>query len=90
MVKQQKVGYGDLHQSVYSCELELVKECSDDSVKSAMAEALINAYVITVSRDSDTVHNSGAEQLVDMFPEQSHQFLAKAYGCVENTNHLAR
>ena len=51
VIKQQKVGYRDLHQSVYSCELELVKECSDDSVKSAMAEALINAPVITVRRD---------------------------------------
>ena len=27
-----------------------------------------------------------AEQLVDMFPEQTHQFLAKAYDCVVRYN----
>ena len=74
-------------QSVYSYELQLLSECTADCVKSAMAEALINAPVITVSGDHDYVNNSGAEQLVDMLnPTQSRQFLAKAYGCEVKEN----
>ena len=78
VIKQQDVP----KQSVYWYELQLVSECTAECVKSAMAEALINAPVITVSGDRGYVNNSGAEQLVDMLnPKQSRQFLAKAYGC---------
>ena len=74
-------------QSVYSYELQLLSECTADCVKSAMAEALVNAPVITVSGDRDHVNNSGAEQFVDMLtPQQSRQFLAKAYGCEVKEN----
>ena len=85
VVKQQnfKSTYGNCRQSVYSYELTLLQElCDDDFVKSSMAEALINAPVITVSGDHDYVSNSGAEHLVDMVnPKESRHFLAKAYGC---------
>ena len=83
VVKQQEVEYMDYRQSVYSYELTLLQELwDDDFVKSSMAEALINAPVITVSGKHDYVNNSGAEQLVDMLnPQQSRHFLAKAYGC---------
>ena len=74
-------------QSIYSYELQLLSECTADCVKSEMAEALINAPVITVSGDYGYVNNSGAEQLVDMLtPQQSRQFLAKAYGCEVKEN----
>ena len=74
-------------QSVYSYELQLLSECSADCVKSAMAEALINAPVITVSDSHYYVNNSGAEQLVHLLtPKQSRQFLAKAYGCEVKDN----
>ena len=73
--------------SVYSYELQLLSECTADCVKSTMAEALINAPVITVGGGRDYVNNSGAEQLVDMLnPKQSRQFLAKAYGCEVKEN----
>ena len=83
VVKQQEVQYMDYRQSVYSYELTLLQELSADNfVKSSMAEALINAPVITVSGKHYEVNNSGAEQLVDMLnPQQSRHFLAKAYGC---------
>ena len=76
--------------SVYSYELQLLSECTEDRVKSSMAEALVNAPVIT---DSDydysfgIANTSGAEQFADMLnPEQSRQFLAKAYGCEVKKN----
>ena len=84
VIKQQCVNFNfaSLTQSVYSYELQLLSECTADCVKSAMADALINAPVITVSGDHGYVNNSLAEQLVAMSnPEQSRQFLAKAYGC---------
>ena len=83
VLKQQKVISENYRQSVYSYELTLLQELSADNfVKSSMAEALINAPVITVSGKHGHVNNSGAEQLVDMLnPQQSRHFLAKAYGC---------
>ena len=83
VVKQQEVILESYRQSVYSYELTLLQELSADNfVKSSMAEALINAPVITVSGKHYEVNNSGAEQLVDMLnPQQSRHFLAKAYGC---------
>ena len=88
VVKQQDVKWDNIKskQSVYSYELQLLRECTADGVNS-VAEALINAPVITVSGDHSDVKNSGAEQLVDMWnPEQSRQFLAKAYGCEVKEN----
>ena len=91
VIKQKSVKAGGVNftQSVYSYELQLLSECTADCAKSAMAEALISAPVITVSDESvyDYVNNSGAEQLVDMLsPQQSRQFLAKAYGCEVKEN----
>ena len=83
LVKEQII-FENYRQSVYSYELTLLQELSADNfIKSSMAEALINAPVITVSGQHDKVNNSGAEQLVDMLlnPQQSRHFLAKAYGC---------
>ena len=87
VIKQQEVfvltSSTNFNQSVYSYELELLQACSDDRVKSAMAEALIRAPVITVSGDQDhAANNSGAEKLVDMFPKESFRFLDRAYGWV--------
>ena len=93
VVKQQRVSsttslFMDCKQSVYSYELTLLRELgADDCVKSSMAEALINAPVITVSAVRDYVKNSGGEQLMDILnPEQSRHFLAKAYGCEVKEN----
>ena len=79
-------------QSLYWYELQLLSECTADSVNS-VAEALINAPVFTDSGDTcltadhDFVNHSGAEQLVDILnPKQSRQFLAKAYGCEVKVN----
>ena len=72
------------YQSDYSYQLQLLQE---SEVKSAMAEALCNAPVITDFKSDDYVKNSGADQLLDVFTvEQSHQFLAKAYGCETKSN----
>ena len=87
--KRAKVVEEKFTQSVYSYELQLLSECTADCVKSAMAEALISAPVITVSNESVYVYvnNSGAEQFADMLnPKQSRQFLAKAYGCEVKQN----
>ena len=75
-------------QSVYSYELQLLSECTEDRVKSSMAEALVNAPVITVrGYVYGYANNSGAEQFADMLnPKQSRQFLAKAYGCEVKEN----
>ena len=64
IIKQQSVGL-NTKQSVYSYELQLLSECTADCVKS-VAEALINAPVMTVSDSGlhDYVNNSGAERLV--------------------------
>ena len=89
VIKQQHVKREDTNakQSVYSYELQLLSECTADCVKSAMADVLINAPVITVSGDHSDVNNSGAEQFADMLnPIQSRQFLAKAYGCEVKEN----
>ena len=53
-IKQQSVKpvWEKFTQSVYSYELQLLSECTADCVKSAIAEALINAPVITVSGDN--------------------------------------
>ena len=90
VIKQQSVLLGNTKQSVYSYELQLLRECTADCVKS-VAEALINAPVITVSDNSlNYDNNSGAEQLVNLVdmlnPKQSRQFLAKAYGCEVKEN----
>ena len=84
VIKQQHM-WNDFHQSVYSYELELLQECTDNSVKSVMAEALLNAPLITVSgRHFHVINNSGAEQLLNLFSVvQSRQFLSRAYDCVE-------
>ena len=55
VIKQQHVNMGNFTQSVYSYELQLLRECTADCVKS-MTEALINAPVITVSGDHDIVN----------------------------------
>ena len=74
-------------QSVYSYELQLLSECTADCVKSAMAEALVNAPVITGTYVYDYANHSGAEQFADMLtPKQSRHFLAKAYGCEVKEN----
>ena len=87
VMKQQGASSGSCTQSVYSYELQLLSECTADCIKTTMAETLINAPVITVSGGSVYVNNSGAEQLVDMLtPQQSRQFLAKAYGCEVKEN----
>ena len=83
--------YQNYTQSVYSYELQLLSECTADCVKSAMAEALVNAPVITLRGDYGYeygyVNNSGAEQFAGMLtPQQSRQFLAKAYGCEVKEN----
>ena len=86
-IKQSVTGK-NTKQSVYSYELQVLSECTADCVKS-VAEALINAPVITVGGWYDYVNNSGAEQLVDMLsPKQSRQFLAKAYGCEVKREHF--
>ena len=45
VIKQQKVTVANkhVHQSVYHYELELLQECTDDSVRSFMVDALLNA-----------------------------------------------
>ena len=70
--------------------LELLQECTDDSVKADMAEALLNAPVSKISGKHAYVNNHGAEQLLDIFAvEQSHQFLTKAYNCVLRSNSVS-
>ena len=90
VIKQKRVDVvgGKFTQSVYSYELQLLSECTADCAKSSMAEALISAPVITVNGYGyPYVNNSGADQLVDMLnPQQSRQFLAKAYGCEVKEN----
>ena len=83
VIKQQKI-WDSGYQTVYSYQLQLLHE---SEVKSGMAEALCNAPVISVSGEHECVRHSGADQLLDVFTvEQSHQFLAKAYDCVINSN----
>ena len=88
VIKQQST-CSDYYRPVYSYELQLLWECE---VKSAMAEALSNAPVITVSDNHYDyyyayVYHGEADQLLDVFTvEQSHQFLAKAYDCEIKSN----
>ena len=88
VITQQKIGSSGYCQSDYSYQLQLLQE---SEVKRAMAEALCNAPVITLSRRHHQVKHNGADQLLDVFTvDQSHQFLAKAYDCEIKSNSVRR
>ena len=84
VIKQQNILYSGCCQSVYTYQLQLLQE---SEVKSATAEALCNATVITGSGYHRYEEHSRPDQLLDVFTvEQSHQFLAKAYDCEIKSN----
>ena len=83
-IKQQRIWYSGYCQSVYSYQLQLLQE---SEVKSAMAEALCNAHLITVRGHHPYKEHIRPDQLLDVFTvEQSHHFLAKAYDCDMKSN----
>ena len=83
VIKQRKTCNG-FYQSVYSYELDLLQECTNDGVKSAIAEALLNAPVVSLPGEFDYVTNEGSA-LLDVLPDDKcKRFLEKAYNCSLN------
>ena len=92
VIKQQEVRIekdteGDI-QSDLSYEITLLNECNDDSIKSAIARALLFAPVVSGHRSSDYANNTGSDKLLQYFSEQEslNNFMKKAYGCRLMTN----
>lgn len=77
-------GWGVQYKNDIQYELDLLQECTDDKMKSALANALLDAPVVRDSeqRSGVTVANRGSYHLLNCFTDKQRQmFLQKVYNC---------